>query len=294
MNADYARNRVMSKFVKTWMLTFAALGCICPAATAALNGEIDSIISRSSQKKVRFSVQVIKADTGQVVYRHNASTPLTPASNMKLVTTAAALAVFGSDFQYVTKVGTVADTLVLIGSGDPLLGDRENDERRGKSACWVLDDIVQAVKAAGTDHINNIIVDSTVFDDQRFHPSWPENQFNKWYEAEVSGLNFYANCIEVKARDAGGPRAELAVQPATNYVTITNNTQTTTSGKDTVGFWRNRGGNDLIAKGKCRKETAIMRDHRPATGLSRHACGREAQSGWHQDAWATGGNRRPG
>lgn len=263
------------------MLTFVALGCLCSAAAASLKSDIDSIISRPSQKGVRYSVQVVKADTGQIVYQHNAFSALTPASNMKLVTTAAALSMLGSDFQYVTKVGFAGDTLVIIGSGDPLFGERENDERRGKTACWVLDDIVQAVKTTGRQSIDDIIVDSTVFDDNRFHPSWPENQFNKWYAAEVSGLNFYGNCVEVKARNAGGARAELSLMPATNYVTVTNNTQTSSSGPETVGFWRNRGGNDLIAKGKCHRETPPLKVtiDRPAAFLGTLVAERLNQSG---------------
>jgi len=232
---------------------------ICSPAMGDLRSDIDSIIGRPSQKKVRFSVQVVKAESGKVVYRRNSMTALVPASNMKLVTTAAALAALGSDFQYVTRVGLVGNTLVIIGSGDPLLGDKETDEARGRKAFWVLDDIVRAVRANGKGTIDDIIVDSTVFDDERLHPNWPRNQFNKWYEAEVSGLGFFANCIEVVAKDTGGSKASLLVEPETNYVTITNNTTTTTKGADTVSLWRQQGSNDILARGRCNKETLPMK-----------------------------------
>ncbi|HSV26286.1 MAG TPA: D-alanyl-D-alanine carboxypeptidase/D-alanyl-D-alanine-endopeptidase, partial [Sedimentisphaerales bacterium] len=249
----------MYEIAKTWMLAFVLLACICTDGAAALKDDIDAIIRRTSQQNVVFSVQVVRADTGRVVYQHNASTPLIPASTMKLVTSAAALSILGADFQYVTQVGLAGDDLVIIGSGDPLLGDRINDERAGKPIGWVLDDIVQRLLDHGTTRIENIIVDSTVFDDERFHPSWPQNQLHRWYAAEVSGLNFYGNCVEILARNTGGPKAELTVRPATSYVTITNNTQVSTSGQNTIGFWRRQGSNHVIATGRCRRETAWMR-----------------------------------
>jgi D-alanyl-D-alanine carboxypeptidase/D-alanyl-D-alanine-endopeptidase (penicillin-binding protein 4) len=245
--------------MKTWMLAAVAAMVICQQAAGGLRGELDSIIGRPSQKKVLFSVQVIKADTGEVVYQHNAGVALMPASNMKLVTTAAALDALGADFQYTTRVGFAGNMLVITGSGDPLLGDRDTDERHGKQACWVLDGIVQAVKASGKTSVDGIVVDSSIFDDERFHPSWPKNQFNKWYEAEVSGLNFYTNCIEITAKDTGETRATLLLRPPTGYVTMTNNTTTSSRGKDTVGFWRQQGSNDIIAKGQCNKETEVMK-----------------------------------
>ena len=44
------------------------------------------------------------------------------ASNMKIITTAAALKFLGSDYDYKTQIGLSGEALVVIGSGDPLLG----------------------------------------------------------------------------------------------------------------------------------------------------------------------------
>jgi D-alanyl-D-alanine carboxypeptidase/D-alanyl-D-alanine-endopeptidase (penicillin-binding protein 4) len=256
---DVLKGPAMNTTMKTWMSVAVAGMMICQQAAGSLKGEIDSIVGRSSQRNVSLSVEVIKADTGEVVYQHNAGVALLPASNMKLVTTAAALDTLGSDFQYVTKVGLTGNTLVIIGGGDPLLGDRETDEKHGKAACWVLDEIVKAVKASGKTEINGIIADTSVFDDVRVCPNWPVNQLNKWYEAEVSGLNFYTNCIEFIARDKGGAKAELSMQPLTSYVTVVNETTTTNKGSDTVGLWRQPGSSEISVKGKCRGETEPMK-----------------------------------
>jgi serine-type D-Ala-D-Ala carboxypeptidase/endopeptidase (penicillin-binding protein 4) len=275
----------MDSTLKTWMLVAAMALGIASQAAGSLKGQLDSIVGRSTLKTVKMSVQVMKADTGEIVYQHDATTPLMPASNMKVVTTAAALDMFGADFQYVTRVSLAKNSngtiLVITGSGDPLLGDRETDEKHGKPACWVLDDIVKSVKGAGVTSINGIIVDSTIFDDVRVCPNWPTNQLNKWYEAEISGLNFYTNCIEFVARDKGGPKAELTMQPATNYVTVVNDTTTSSKGPDTVGFWRQPGSTQVFAKGRCKGETEPMKVtiERPAAFLGTVVAERLGQAG---------------
>ncbi len=105
--------------------------CLFNPAQADLAKKIDSIISRPSQKKVQFSIHIIKAHTGRTIYRHNAAKPLIPASNMKIITTAAALSYLGPNFKYETKVGLSGDTLVIIADGDPLLGDQVTDAMYG-------------------------------------------------------------------------------------------------------------------------------------------------------------------
>jgi len=41
---------------------------------------------------------------------------------MKIITTAAALKFLGPDYNYKTQIGLCGEVLVVIGSGDPLLG----------------------------------------------------------------------------------------------------------------------------------------------------------------------------
>lgn len=69
-------------------------------ASADLIKQIDTIINRPSQKKVQFSIRIVKADSGKTktVYSHNAKRALLPASNMKIITTAAALKFLGPDY----------------------------------------------------------------------------------------------------------------------------------------------------------------------------------------------------
>jgi D-alanyl-D-alanine carboxypeptidase/D-alanyl-D-alanine-endopeptidase (penicillin-binding protein 4) len=241
---------------------------------AALAKRIDSIINQSSQKNVEFSVHIIKADTGETVYCHNETKPLIPASNMKVITTAASLEYLGPDFKYQTKVGLwhglparedtarpvpsgvegmAVPSLVIIASGDPLLGDKATDAKYGREDGWIFRDIAAVLKQNGITTIKDIIVDTGVFDDQRVHPNWPEKDLNRWYACEVSGLNYSDNCIEVTAENIGG-KVSISIEPKTDFVKITNNITPITKGTSKVSSYRTLEPNKIIIKGECNKQ----------------------------------------
>ncbi|MHC4807489.1 MAG: D-alanyl-D-alanine carboxypeptidase [Planctomycetota bacterium] len=152
--------------------------CLGSFAKADLANRIDAIVSQPSQRKVQFSIHIVKADSGSMVYSHKARELMIPASNMKIIVTAAALKYLGPGYEYKTKVGLCGDTLVIIGSGDPLLGDEKTDAKYGRERGWIFKDIAALLKRNRTETIEDIVVDSSVFDDQRVHPSWPREELN--------------------------------------------------------------------------------------------------------------------
>ncbi|MGP3636837.1 D-alanyl-D-alanine carboxypeptidase/D-alanyl-D-alanine endopeptidase [Streptomyces sp. 24-1644] len=66
---------------------------------------------------------VIDTATGKQLYGQGTSTPMTPASTVKIATTVAALRALGPDHRIATTVRASADsrTLTLVGGGDPTL-----------------------------------------------------------------------------------------------------------------------------------------------------------------------------
>ncbi|MEJ2701271.1 MAG: D-alanyl-D-alanine carboxypeptidase/D-alanyl-D-alanine-endopeptidase, partial [Sedimentisphaerales bacterium] len=216
-----------------------------------LTETIDGIIRRSLDKRVRFSIHIVQAESGDTLYEHDARELMIPASNMKIITGAAALRYLGPDYVYKTRVGLCGQTLVVIGSGDPLLGDQKTDAKYGREPGWIFKDIANALKSKGIEKIDNIIVDSTIFDNERVHPSWPPDDLNRWYACEVSGLNFNDNCVEISAKNVDG-RVAVFVEPQTAFVSIVNNVEPISKGDGAVGTYRNREPNKLIVFGKCK------------------------------------------
>jgi len=223
-------------------------------AKADLTAKINSIISESSQKKVQYSIDIVKADPGRTVYSYNANTPMVPASNMKIIVSAAALKFLGPNFQYKTRIGLCGDTLAVIASGDPLLGDEKTDTKYGREAGWVFEDIAAKLKQNSITAIKDIVVDSSIFDDQRIHPNWPTAQLNQWYACEVSGLNYNGNCVDMVVENNGGI-ISLSIKPKTDFISITNKVAPISKGSGAVGAYRQATKpNNLIIKGKCRKK----------------------------------------
>ena len=234
-------------------LLFASVFTLCLGsfAKADLAKRIDGIVSQPSQQKVQFSIHLVKADSGSTVYSHNARELMIPASNMKIIVTAATLKYLGPGYEYKTKVGLCGDTLVIIGSGDPLLGDEKNDAKYGREQGWIFKDIAALLKRNGIETIEDIVVDSSVFDDQRVHPSWPSEELNRWYACEVSGLNFNDNCIAITTKNTGG-KVAVFMEPQTSFITLINKVVPISKGSSAVGAYRNREPNKLTVRGKCK------------------------------------------
>jgi len=227
------------------------------AAGAKLTARIDGIIGRDSQKKVRFSVRVVRGDTGKSVYSHNAGEAFIPASNMKIITTAAALKFLGADFEYKTRAALCSERLVIIGCGDPLLGDEATDAKYGKEPGWIFEEIAAALKRQGVSKVKGITVDSTVFDDERVHPNWPSKQLNRWYAAEICGLNYNGNCVRISAETVGGG-VVVTVEPRTKFLEVSSKIEAASSGRSVIGSYRRGPVNKVVVFGKCNKKAPAV------------------------------------
>jgi len=132
------------------------------AAPADLAGQIDALLQTRAVARARVSLLVVDLATGARVYARNPDLPLNPASNVKLVTTAAALALLGPEHRYVTRVyvkkgalkgKTIDGDIYLKGGGDPTLvtGD--------------LYQLASDLKALGVTKVTGgLVLDNTAFD----------------------------------------------------------------------------------------------------------------------------------
>ncbi|QES49436.1 D-alanyl-D-alanine carboxypeptidase/D-alanyl-D-alanine-endopeptidase [Streptomyces venezuelae] len=102
------------------------------------------------------TASVIDTATGKVLYQAKPDEPVTPASTVKIVTAAAALAALGPEHRFATTVvpGTGAGRIVLVGGGDPSLTAKEKPPAgSGGSLVALAADTAQALKAANTTSI---------------------------------------------------------------------------------------------------------------------------------------------
>ena len=228
----------------------ALLGLIfAPAAMASLSSRINGIVNDKVNRSAHFTIKIVDAASGRTLYARNTDEPMTPASNMKIVSSAAALHYLGRDYRFVTRVGLIGKTLVIIGGGDPLLGDPETDRRYGRAEGWIFDDIVKALHDQKIKSLDEIVIDRYFFDNNRVCANWPKKDLNQKFSCEVSGLNYNLNCVKIAARKSGS-RAVVTVHPATRFLQINNEVSTASKGENAIAVYRSSQPNRLKIVGK--------------------------------------------
>ncbi len=162
---------------------------ICPAQ---LTGAIAPILNRSGVRNARWGilVQTRSADASnrQTLFARNSSTLLIPASNLKLFTTAAALAKLGQHYQIRTSItGNPTDssleTLRIIGRGDPSLTTAQ------------LNTLAQQLSQQGIRRVNQLIGDDTYFRGDAVNPNWDREDTLSGYGAAVNSLILNQNAV---------------------------------------------------------------------------------------------------
>ncbi|OQY07747.1 MAG: D-alanyl-D-alanine carboxypeptidase/D-alanyl-D-alanine-endopeptidase [Planctomycetales bacterium 4572_13] len=264
------------KIKKILFLCFFCL--VCGFSPADMLG---NLLSKHKQTRTVFSILAVDARSGKTIYQRNPNKPMIPASNMKLITSSAALHYLGAGYSFETKIGLLGKDLVIVGGGDPLLGDPKRDSYPCQASNTLMDKIIEILQKAGVSTVKNIVVDTSFFDNNRVHPSWPREQLNQWYACEVSGLNFYDNCVHIKAvRKAN--RAVLNMTPANDYIHLVNQLRLISKGSSAVGAYRNSTPNKLLVKGKLNQQAgfdvaiekpagffaSILNDKLKASGIS--------------------------
>ncbi len=239
------------------IVVFCSLLLSASRAGASIESEVAAVQQERGMHRATMGVQVMRLGTSpadlQEVFNHGAHNPLTPASNLKLVTTAAALERLGADFKFRTTLYRRGEDLVLIGDGDPTFGDSDYLKTFGWKSTAVYDGWIVQLQKLGVTSVRDVIVDDSVFDEKFIHPDWPEDQLLNSYEAEVAGMNFNANMTEVRTTGGGEPivnppsrvlqfkqsnipgnSVSISRRKGTNLVTIRGDLSTRTSAKFTV------------------------------------------------------------
>src|SRR5258706_1345434 len=113
------------RFSGSVLLGMALLGSFVCGARADLQKDIQSILGDELLHNSSVGIAIEAMPEGRVLYRHNEHQLLMPASNMKILTTSAALNLLGADFKFRTMLVQRGDDLVLVCDGDPAFRDVE-------------------------------------------------------------------------------------------------------------------------------------------------------------------------
>ncbi|MCA9305923.1 MAG: D-alanyl-D-alanine carboxypeptidase/D-alanyl-D-alanine-endopeptidase [Phycisphaerales bacterium] len=236
----------------------ALVGVLAVAGSASaqpLQNAIEALFRDSGIGATKMGAIVIDAGTQRVLAEVNADQSYIPASNMKVVTSGAALRVLGPDFEFVTKLNfdSANNRAVVIGSGDPAFGDPKLLEEMGISAEDLLDIWAKALRDAGFKKGGELVIDDRVFDREYVHPTWPTAQLNRWYCAEVAGVNFHTNILTIFAKpSADGQPPVLRTEPESPWLEIRNRGRSISKGQQTAWAARGLNSNDITFNGDTR------------------------------------------
>ena len=200
---------------------------LAPAARGDLPADLSAALDTPSLRSADVGVEVValgdKAGQDRTLFSRQPDKPLIPASNLKLVTSAAAMDALGADFKFRTVLAARGGTLALVGDGDPTLGDADLLSGSGWGVRTIFEKWADALKARGITSADGLVVDDSVFDSVFLHPNWPVNQASKSYVPQVAGVNLNANLMDFFL-SANGPGEVVSYKtlPPTEYATVAN------------------------------------------------------------------------
>ena len=180
-----------------------------------------NVAINSSDLSTNIGIMVVSLKTGKTLYELNPNSLFNPASNNKLYTHAAALAIIDTGFTYSTKVYKDKNTLYLVGGGDPDL------------TLSTLDSLAQIISKTGNQY-QNLILDDSFHDEQTYGEGWMWDEGSWWYAAQISALSVNDNCVDFYVSPGDlNDHAKIISHPNTKYIDLINQSKTVNK---TTGF----------------------------------------------------------
>ncbi|MBD2125393.1 D-alanyl-D-alanine carboxypeptidase/D-alanyl-D-alanine-endopeptidase [Microcoleus sp. FACHB-1] len=159
---------------------------ICPAQ---LGTAIEAVMNRPQFRRARWGILVESLSpkiSDRALYNLNGDRYFIPASNTKLLTTAAALLALGSDYRIRTSVYDGGKgVLRVVGRGDPSFTNTQ------------LKDLAQQLRSQGIRTIKNLILEDSYLQGNVVNPTWEWEDIQFDYGTSVNSLILNQNAVEL-------------------------------------------------------------------------------------------------
>jgi D-alanyl-D-alanine carboxypeptidase/D-alanyl-D-alanine-endopeptidase (penicillin-binding protein 4) len=258
---------------------------LAQAATNRFSARTDVVLGAAPASKGEWGVLIVDAASGETLYELNADKYFVPASNMKLFTTALALAKLGPEYRFHTTLethaslsheGTLAGDLFLVGRGDPNLSNRkfpyELKEEFDGAPERVLAELADALVAKGVKEVSGDVIGDDSYFPREIYPDGWEIGDTVWnYGAAISAIAVDDNTVTLTLTPGelpGDPvRAELS--PATPDFYVRNDVVTSAAEvKPDLTLTREPGAKLVVVRGtqpaKSAPRKLVLALHEPA------------------------------
>jgi len=224
------------KIKKKYLFTFLTIAVlflyVSPSQAAPTDNNVrrfheavDRILAHPCLKSKRYGIEIYSLDRREILYQIRKDHLFVPASNLKLITTAAALKRLGPDYRFFTRLFTSGKI-----EGDTLYGDLYikgyGDPKLVSEQMWLLVNELKNIpihKIAG-----NIIADDSFFDSQLRVKTWKQAGGPEAYNAPIGALSFNFNTVTVYVSpgNLAGDKPLVVLEPDTQYLKIKNQSHT--------------------------------------------------------------------
>src|SRR2546430_11631587 len=235
-------------------------------ATAKFAVRADALLATTPTSKGEWGLLIADAESGETPYEQNADKYFVPASNMKLFTTALALAKLGPEYRFHTTLetqdaisseGALRGDVTLVGHGDPNLSNRkfpyERKEEFDGPPEKALLELADALVAKGVKEISgDVIGDDSYFPRERYPNGWEIDDMVWEYGAAISAIVVDDNTVALTltpGEQAGNP-VQTAGRPAHTDFMVQNDVSTSAADvKSDLTLTREPGSHLVVVKG---------------------------------------------
>ncbi|HUM04290.1 MAG TPA: D-alanyl-D-alanine carboxypeptidase/D-alanyl-D-alanine-endopeptidase [Terriglobales bacterium] len=238
------------------------VGQVYGAPPKPLHDRISEVLNSPDLARGFWGIEVMSLSSGRTLYSLNADKLFIPASNTKLFTTAAALALIGPDYKFRTTVetagtldryGRLNGDLILVGHGDPNLSGRELPydlrTQRNDHPIQALETLADALVQKGVKYVDgDIVADDSYFAFERYGEGWSQDDLVWADGAPVSALTVNDNVVFVNIlpADRPGEKAFVSVTPFADYYRLDNRIITTPAGTGRKFFVNREPGSTVL------------------------------------------------
>lgn len=203
--------------------------------------QIKTILADSIIKTAFVGVSIRNTETGKIFFEQNANKSFTPASNLKLVTTSAALSILGPDYRFRTKIqysgmidaaGEFKGSLLIRGGGDPTFG---SDKMPGATPYQTLiRNLATLITTTGIKEFKGkLLIDQSHFEFNPIPNDYTWGDIGNYYGAGSFGFNINENqyALTLKpGKTVGQGVSVVSILPKDTSCTFINNIVTGPAG----------------------------------------------------------------